>query len=283
MQKERFNMLDKLNMEIESRKDSDVTDNTDNDADEKRWKYYKLMYPNLNIDEQLIRFKNNRGFWSYKRSENCPIELSGDCFFNFNQTKVEKFEKIISKDEKATKDSKERVNEALNKARENHYANNNCVLMPVTGGMNNLKGKIYYRKDETKFIVAGVGSPPYNAYDRPDVFLYFLNEFYEIKDKKLSFPEMLEYFGNCIFSESLKSFNYMSLYYFLNSFENVYDYCRFFYSIDRELVDKFLQNAQTPISDVESLEKYISLANEFWRTQKNIYEKIINKRCKKEA
>lgn len=38
IQKERFNMLDKLNMEIESRKDSDVTDNTDNDADEKRWK-----------------------------------------------------------------------------------------------------------------------------------------------------------------------------------------------------------------------------------------------------
>ena len=35
IQKERFNMLDKLNMEIESRKDSDVTDN---DADEKRWK-----------------------------------------------------------------------------------------------------------------------------------------------------------------------------------------------------------------------------------------------------
>ena len=27
----------------------------------------------------------------------------------------------------------------------------------------------------------------------------------------------------------------------------------------------------------KSLEKYISLANEFWRTQKNIYEKIINK------
>lgn len=248
----------------------------DNDADKSRWSYYKVRYPKLKIDENKVSFRKDRGYWLYEYSEN-SLELSGDYFFNFNEKKKKQFKSIIENDVNASEELKKNVQAALEEAVKKHSENSNCVLMPVTGGMNNLKGKLCYHPEKEKFIVAGIGRPRSNTYDRPDVFICILNEFYGVKDKVLSFREMLEYFENCIFSEALKTFNSLMLYDFLKRFSDVYAYCDFFFGIDQVFVDKMLNQGQKPINDVASLEEYISLANEFWSVQKKIFIEEKNK------
>lgn len=72
--------------------------------------------------------KNGRGVWKYG-----SIELSGDCFFNFNDKKIAAFIKNVQCDSETKK--------CLMACAARHHSNENCVLMPTTGGMNKVKGK----------------------------------------------------------------------------------------------------------------------------------------------
>ena len=224
------------------------------DATKERWKYYKSRYNKMmNIQLNEVCYdKNGRGKWKFK-----SIELSGDCFFNFNDNKIAAF-KEISCDEYLMK--------RLNECALRHYSNENCVLMPVTGGMNNVKGKIYYRSNG--FAVSGKGRPPNNAYDRSDTFLYYLAEFYRIKQLR-TFDLLIagEYLCNSVFKEALQSFNYDSLYKFLDSFKNIYEYCNLFYDIGKDFVDRMIDEGKMPILTSEDLNRYMNLAEEFWRIQ----------------
>ena len=66
-----------------------------------------------------------------------------------------------------------------------HHSNDNYVLLPKTGALNNVKGNIYYHEDKKSFkIYNNVGRPPQCRYDRPDTFIYFLSKFWEIKNNK---------------------------------------------------------------------------------------------------
>ncbi len=100
----------------------------DFDSCQERWEYYQKRYPELKIQIKDIKNKNGRGVWKYG-----SVEISGDCFFNFNDKKIESFIKDIQYDP----ETKMR----LLACTERHHTNENCVLMPTTGGMNKVKGK----------------------------------------------------------------------------------------------------------------------------------------------
>ena len=223
------------------------------DASKERWKYYKSRYNKMmNIQLNEVCYdKNGRGKWKFK-----SIELSGDCFFNFNDKKIAAFKKISCD---------ECLMERLNNCALRHHSEENCVLMPVTGGMNNVKGKIYYRGNG--FAVFGKGRPPKNAYDRPDTFLWYLAEFYSQRKYSFDLLSAGEYLCNSVFKESLQSFNYGSLYQFLDSFENIYEYCKLFYGIEKDFVDRMIDEGKMPILTSEDLNRYMNLAEEFWRIQ----------------
>lgn len=79
------------------------------DSDKVRWKYYKKAYKDIIINTDKLFPRNNRlvGTFSVnkinnqiklkqvenKSKENC-IELSGDCFFNFNEKNMKDIYKL---------------------------------------------------------------------------------------------------------------------------------------------------------------------------------------------
>ncbi len=234
----------------------------DFDACEERWKYYQRRYPDFGIDLEVVRFTSNdkskRGKWTYR-----TVELSGDCFFNFNEKKIQAFIKNIS----CTSETKRKLKECS----ERHHTNENCVLMPVTGGLNNVKGKIYYRGNG--FVVRGIGASTDKCYDRPDTFLVYLNDFFEQKKNSLNLLSAGEYLSNSIFKEALQSFNFADLYIFLDAFEDVYEYCNLFYGIDEVFADRMIEEGKEPIIDDAGLNRYMLLAEDFWKIQADILEK----------
>ena len=229
----------------------------DFDSCQERWEYYQKRYPELKIQIKDVKNKNGRGVWKYG-----SVEISGDCFFNFNDKKIEAFIKNIQCDP----ETKMR----LLACTERHHTNENCVLMPTTGGMNKVKGKIYYR--DSGFVIAGVGRPTNKCYDRPDTFLFYLNNFFEHKESVFDLSTAGEYLSNSVFKEALQSFNFNDLYYFLAGFKDIYEYCGLFYGIDKAFVDRMINEGKRPIRDKEDLNNYMQLAEDFWRIQAEILQ-----------
>ncbi len=236
----------------------------DFDACEERWKYYQIRYHDFGISLEDVIFlgkdKSARGKWKFR-----SIVLSGDCFFNFNEKKVETFIKNISCNNETIQE--------LQKCASRHHSNENCVLMPVTGGLNRVKGKIYYK--DSGFVVSGIGRPTDKCYDRPDTFVYYLNHFFNQKKKRFSLLSAGEYFSNSIFKEALQSFDFSDLYSFLYEFENIYEYCNLFFGIDELFVDRMIEEGKEPIIDELGLKRYMLLAEDFWKIQADILEKNI--------
>ncbi|WP_028504895.1 hypothetical protein [Ruminococcus sp. FC2018] len=170
------------------------------DANKKRWEYYNKIYPSFKINPKLLyrntnktrlvgRFKYSNGDLQNaieiehiskkqhlkKSKKEWSIVLSGDCFFNFSEKKINSFIKTI-------KPNKEETLKLLKSCADNYLSDENCVLMPVTGAMNNIKGKAYFPKDDT-LAISGNGRRPSNAYDRPDTLIYMLDQFYSKKKK----------------------------------------------------------------------------------------------------
>lgn len=228
------------------------------DACEERWEYYKKRYPELVICKEDVKYQNGRGTWKYGF-----VELSGDCFFNFNEEKIKAFTKNIDCDGNTI--------ESLKECAYKHYSNENCVLMPVTGGMNNVKGKIYYK--DSGFVVAGIGHPSNKCYDRPDTFLFYLNEFFHQKESVLDLLSAGKFLSNSIFKVAIQSFNFAELYLFLAGFKSIYEYCKLFYGMDEKFVDRMISKGKRPIVKDSDLKEYIELAKDFWKLQVEIVVK----------
>jgi hypothetical protein len=59
----------------------------------------------------------------------------------------------------------------------------------------------------------------------------------------------------------------------LENFNDIYDYCKLFYGIEKAFVDRMIQEGKMPILTSEDLNRYIDLAEDFWNIQKEIYNK----------
>lgn len=251
--------------------------NFEYDSDKDRWEYYKKSYTDIIIDTDMLFTRKNRlvGTFSVnkintqikleqvenKSKENC-IELSGDCFFNFNEKKYERYMQIAQSSEEL----KKRLLEYKNNC---HHSNANCVLLPVTGAINNVKGNVYFNNKQFK-VYNRCGRPPMNRDDRPDTFIYILSKFWDIKARgEWNLREAGLFLSNSVFSHSLNGENFAVIYDFLNSFNTLDKFCSLMFGIDENLVYKIKNNGKILITDIYSLEKYLNLASEFWNSRKN--------------
>ena len=245
--------------DVFSEEEIESTEQQDFDSCKERWEYYKEQFPLFNIDTSKVEYdKNQRGKWRYTRKGE-SVEIAGDCFFNFNETKVKLYKKL--------KPLSQSTIIKLEDCAKKHHSNENCVLMPVTGGMNNVKGKIYYREKDENFAIHGVGRAGI-LLDRPDTFIYFMSEFFKARKRNYDLMSAGEFLSNSIFREALNTLNFQAIYSFMNSFQSIEEYCGLFYGIDKAFTQRMIRNGKKPIKNEKDLIRYIELAEDFWSIQR---------------
>lgn len=283
-------LLNKLMYNFEKRK---------TDSDEEAWKYYETIYKENKNNDDPINWKpineyveadiDEKGYEvryikRYKYiSNSCKnneydytseIELAGDRLFNFGEEKEKCFNNIINYCD--NKELKIIAKDKLRKCVQNNLSNANFALMPRTGGMNIVKGKIYYSDEKKKYNI--LASNQYNilCHDRLDTFIYYLYSFYEMKNKgdKFSLLEAGVFYNNSVLRYALQTNNFIELYNFLVQFKDIYHYCRVFYHIyDEKFVDRMRESGKKPIRKINELIEYMNLADDFWKIQISYYEK----------
>lgn len=222
----------------------------DPDSSPEAWDYFKVFSGEI----KDLNWNGKRLIWERK-----TIDIAGDCSFNFNDNKMESFKKMKLEDLQKLK---------LEVCQKMHHNLLNFDLIPVTGGMNNLKGNLKYDK-ENKILVHDLGRPSKNMHDRLDTFVtfidYSLKKRNELKQNIPCIKEIGEFFSNSIFTTSLKGENFGVLYDFMDNYEDVYTYCKGFYNIDsKSFIDKLVASGKKPIKDAESLNDYMDLAIDYW-------------------
>ena len=194
----------------------------------------------FNYVNKPSKYKDNRLYILEKGTEiidNKYIEsanrLGGECDFNFNNEKYDMFLKIIKDDPDASEKEKNIAIEQLSRCHKNHHTLINFSLMQAIGNMQTAKGR--------------------NRFDRFDTFIYELNNYYQgLSDEIL---------------QSSSANNKQALKEFLDSFKNVYDYCKTFYFIDKNLVDEMIKSGSKPISNTIEIVRYMDLAEKYSSTK----------------
>ena len=246
--------------------------NVEFDSSMDAWKYFQKVYKEENWS--LIKEFDMASPMTYgekhKKSKESQPELSrylcwikedsekikdfgkyfsfgGDCDFNFNDKKKSKFKKIANESEELTKQ--------LQFCCSKHYSYENLSIMPATGGLNILKGRLYLDCNSNTICLAKEEFFEPTAYDRLDTFVCCLNNFYTNDDKLVLQADKYGVNKKCLEN-------------FLLTFADIYDYCHKIYFIDRGLVDLLIENGTKPIETPEALGKYMELANLFWEQKK---------------
>lgn len=180
------------------------------------------------------------------------------------------FELIIDKEK--DQDKRGELEKKLNNCHNMHHTLCNFDLIPVTGGMNSVKGKLKYKNG--KILVHDLGRTPSSLHDRLDTFIYLLDyslsrrNKYESKEK-YNLKEIGVFYINSIFSFSLRGENFEFLYELLENYNDVYEYCKDFYNINnKEFVKRLIENGKSEIENPEDLWRYMKLAEDFWELKK---------------
>ncbi len=229
---------------------SKVIDNKyDYDASPEAWDEYKKIYSPSewdfwgkfdfnNLKKQGIRIyapvKINEKYTQF--NEYPKFKLSGDTDFNFGKNKkskkkYEQFEELLRKDYQGN-EVDVHLNE-LEKCHNRYHKQENFSLMPVTGGMQLVKGACQY--------------------DRLDKFIYKLSEYYRTNGK-----------DKFILSRA-RSFNREALETYLELFDSIYNYCSKIYMINNtNFVNKMISQGNEDINSGSHVVRYMKLAEEFW-------------------
>lgn len=165
--------------------------------------------------------------------------LSGDCFFNFNKTKINNLKEIHGIDIKK-----------LEKCADMHHSIYNMVLLQTMGNMQK-------RKQQGLKLSNG----KYEQLDRGDTFLYLLNQYYENENEE-------------ILKASTKA-NMKNLRDYLLGFESVYDYSKTMLQIDDNcFINKITHNGGLKLDDT-CVNNYLEIALQFWNKRKEKIDPII--------
>ena len=230
------------------------------------WKnLYIPYYLNKNIWKKfgkitLVRVGKGFGFWFGKDDDCCKI--SGDIVFNFGKgkkiPKYEYYEKLIIQDFSDNGKQKNYYLNQLEKCWEANYSLNNCSLMPCTAGMNNFKGGL--------------------DLDRFDKYIYYMNQFFNNRNLDQDiFSRAQAKQSKSGSAEENKNKLKLTLFNFLNLFNDVYEYCKYMYLIDSiGYVDKLIESGEREIKSGKDVVRYMELAESYWKMKgermKNIFK-----------
>lgn len=244
------------------------------DSDKERWNYYATIYPFVDTNKIFPDKNGNRLIGAFTRNKNEPlrqvnkgdkesyIEIAGDCFFNFKSGNNTKLLKFVYNKKEPNKELVEKLDELSKKK---FHSNENCVLMPITGALNNVKNYIYI-KDNT---IKTNGRPRTSGvrFDRPDSFICLLDDFFKKEKDIHDLRSAGEFFTHSIFKAALENQNFTELYDFLSPFQDIYSYCEVFLGIgkDDDFVDEMLEEGRKSLNTEEAIYNYIKLAEKFWK------------------
>lgn len=168
------------------------------------------------------------------------FKMSGDTDFNFGKDKkakkkYEQFETLLRRDYQGNE--LDVYLDELKRCYARYHKPENFSFMPMTGGLQLVKGACQY--------------------DRLDMFVYRLSEYYITKGNDKS-----------VLNRARPN-NREALETYLKLFYCIYDYCAKIYMIyDKEFVDKIISQGKEPIDSGSSVVRYMKLAEEFWDYKK---------------
>jgi len=169
--------------------------------------------------------------------------LGGECDFNFNEQKYKEFKKIIGNNDK-------KALQQLEKCKSMHHTLVNFSLVQGQGGLQNFKGSL--------------------DYDRWDVFIYELNEYYNRMDRKEK-TKLEKYLETSEYHEK----NIKCLTDYLDDFGNIKTYCKEIYFIEdvafERIVEPIIKNQPKKIVTLADVKNYMDLAEKFWNYKNNYF------------
>lgn len=231
-----FLLMEESNMKENN---SDIGYDVKDDA----WKVYRKMYgENLNF-ESIDRDKRPHIESKFKHGNKSSkkMKFSGEIDFNFSNNKIwelarsryQHYKKILEKDSVG-----EEFIKMLDECCKKHHSPENISLMLQTGNMQGAK--------------KGIGL------DRLGVWLLVLKMKYENN------INLLQNHGTVENSSEIEAF--------LDLFEDVYDYAKTIYHVDRKLVDDLIESGKKPLDSACNIINYMRLAKRFWEQKRKYLE-----------
>jgi len=141
----------------------------------------------------------------------------------------------------------------LKECKEFHFSEKNLVILPTTGGLNNVKGSLYF--DDSGNINYSSQKIYGKQLDRLDTFLAIADDYFNKK-------------SDLILSYTKGKPNEQFLINFLKieNFAGIYDFIDKIYRVnDIEFINKLICNGRKSIENINDVERYCLLAKEYWK------------------
>jgi hypothetical protein len=208
---------------------------------------YSIVYKE-NISETGIASNDlKKGIRSFEFQDKKLIKVGGDIDFNFKMSHVRYFQDVVvNGNSEMTTEEKKNLSNLILRYNNLTYTPRNISLLPVTGGLNNIKKSL--------------------GNDRLDTFLFTLKLYYD------------KGYSSLILSASAGSNppfikNRNMLKEFLDSFGNIYNYCEKMYHIrDKDFVDMLCASGSKPIDTAERVKDYLGIADRVWFNKEEFYK-----------
>ena len=152
--------MTELIFNVDAEKEFDDKDNA--------WKYYQKKYK---IDNKQMDINGKK------------IKVNGECVFNFG-TRYKKLRSIIDKDKNIEDGHRQVLIRKLDICRNLHHSLPNIMVLPECGGLNTLKGEIYFSNTYKEWRVRKGSYRCTEWFDRPDSLVCYINEYYSNKQKQ---------------------------------------------------------------------------------------------------
>lgn len=243
------------------------------DSSNEAWEFYRKKYyensnwellDNFDFNNKKTRYQKDgkyknvtrKKLWLKDDSElkNSFGELfcfSGERVFNFDSQKYHL--RQIIENSQCELNKKEMCLRLLGICEKFYFSKYNLSILPVTGGLNNLKGSLYF--DDNGFIKFSRFKKSGKQLDRFDTFIFVVNEYYKNENELLLSYSKITVNEKCLIA-------------FLDTFNDVYDFCNKLYQLDdRKFIDFLMKNGKKDIITIDDVERYCQLALIFWATQ----------------
>lgn len=241
----------------------------EDDSSKEAWKFYKNQYTSsdwnfwkeFDFDNIKTRYqkdgkykKNSRYLLWLKDNSKLTKELGslfsfgGERVFNF-KTQYYNLRNIV---ESSCSNNKEYVMSLLKECKEFHFSEKNLVILPTTGGLNNVKGSLYFDGGNINYSSKKIYG---KQLDRLDTFLAIADDYFNEKSDLI-----LRY------TKGKPNEQFLINFLKIENFAGIYDFIDKIYRVnDIEFINKLICNGRKSIENINDVERYCLLAKEYWK------------------
>lgn len=197
--------------------------------------------------------------------------LGGETDFNFNKKKYDKLKKIINESNSCDDEYRYDALILLDKCKGMHHSLLNFSLMQCMGNLQTFKNEGLIKTKEPM---------RYEELDRLDTFVYYLNDYYNIaKEKRYESLLVERQKTRKVGKNTISRKNIDTLVEYLNSFDNIENYCDNIYFLKKEeknnidFIQRLIKLGEKPLCSIVEIVEYMKLAIEFWERKQKYFER----------